>query len=295
MPADPEAYESLDLTKAEYLPRIEGLGFRKLPGQSDEELIEELQAFHGLERTKQLDRITQRYIDQEVASRVCGVPDRASSGAKCRWDGTNWQGDRWHGSPKRLVIEWGLAPGVSEQFLPSLQWAWNEWRKVLAIDPIFTTGTPAHVVYTHKRIDGPSGTLAWAQLPCGPDRQLESRMDASESWHFDPSTPPVRGKIHLGAVMCHENGHLLGLDHIPPSLGVALLNPTYRSTLLTPQTLDINEGTLRYGPAADVIPPAPAPPTDPSDPTVPPASPNELFLAIQSGESTYGLRLPKIR
>jgi hypothetical protein len=194
---------------------------------------------------------------------ICGVLRIAAvTGRPCRWDKTRWNGSQWVGEPAPLVLTYAL-DGVDEKYAPSIAYAWREWEKVCAITVSRVQDARlADIRYTAKRIDGGSGTLAWAELPCGPDRQLESRFDSADSWHFDPSTPPPRGKIHCGAVACHEAGHLLGLEHETNNATTSLLDPYYRPDVLVPQQWDIAQVQMRYGPPI-------APPTPPTTPTNP--------------------------
>ena len=184
--------------------------------------------------------------------RVCALQAQMRRGSIARWDNTNWNGTDWVGKPRAVRIRWNFAPGVPDIFAPAINWAWERWAEVCAIAPEYTPGADqVEVVYHLGDIDGPHGTLAWAELPDGPDRTLKSRMDGEERWHFDPHTKPPAGKLHLGGVMCHENGHLLGIEH-DEDTGRALMDPTYGPDVLTPQPLDIKQAVLRYGPAADV-------------------------------------------
>ena len=194
----------------------------------------------------------------------CGTPNRINATNRpCRWDKTNWNGTSWNGTPANLKLTYAL-DGVSEQFAPALAWAWREWEKVCAIEVSRVSDVRfANIRYTAKRIDGPSGTLAWAELPCGSDRQLESRIDSGDRWHYDPLTAPARGTVHIGAVMCHENGHLLGLDHETDENQTSLLDPFYDPSIRVPQQWDIAQAVLRYGPPAVNIPPV-----DPGNPDV---------------------------
>lgn len=182
--------------------------------------------------------------------RVCGVPSRIG-GSICRFDKTNWDGESWQGKPTRCRITW--APGnMPAATLNAVRWAWARWAAVCAIEPVeVANGQPALVVFEYGPIDGGSSTLAWAHLSCGADpvwpRHYQTRYDSAERWHLDPNHPPQNG-IHLGAVACHEIGHLLGLDHDSRPGSRSLLAPTYRGDILTPQQWDVAQVQRRYGP-----------------------------------------------
>jgi hypothetical protein len=198
--------------------------------------------------------------EAETRRHFCGCTERIGGGEIARWDQPAWNGSAWVGEPKRRELRWTLHSSVPAAFKASIAWAFAEWAKVCAIKGVYVDRLDqANIVITAANIDGPSNTLAWAQLPFGPDRQLESRIDTSEAWHLDPTTPPTRGRVHLGAVMCHELGHAIGLEH-DNSPARNLLDPMYGPDVLTPQAGDIKAAVTRYGPAFDTSPtPTPTP------------------------------------
>lgn len=106
--------------------------------------------------------------------------------------------------------------------------------------------------------DGPSGTLAWAELPPsdGHRGQLQMRFDLDENFVVTESATGIR----LENVACHEIGHLVGLSHT--NVGGSLMLPTYSPRISTPQADDIERARTRYGQPKQV--PVPLPPTAPS-------------------------------
>lgn len=215
---------------------------------------------------------------------ICGTPTRlAATNRPCRWDKTNWDGAKWVGTPAPLQLTWAL-DGLSEQFVESIEWAWDEWMKVCAIEVAQVTNPrDAMIRYTGKRIDGRSGTLAWAQLPCGSDRQLETRMDLADAWFLDPESAPSGGRIHAGAVACHEAGHLLGLEHEQDPQTQSLLDPMYVPHIRTPQQWDIAQVVLRYGPRLTTPNPKPDPPL-----------PQDVPLSLTIGTQTFRGRVTEV-
>ena len=80
--------------------------------------------------------------------------------------------------------------------------------------------------------DGQGGTLAWAYMPKGKNRQLRMRFDLEEIW---VQHQYERG-IWMLPVAAHEVGHLLGLEH--SKVKEALMAPYYNPFISTPQLKD---------------------------------------------------------
>jgi hypothetical protein len=100
-------------------------------------------------------------------------------------------------------------------------------KEATKADIIVSTGQgPAH------NFDGAGGTLAWAFLPTGTDKQLTMRFDLDETWI---DSTHERGVL-MSHVACHEFGHLLGLNHSKKA--GALMAPYYNPYVGTPQMAD---------------------------------------------------------
>lgn len=101
----------------------------------------------------------------------------------------------------------------------------------------------------HK-FDGRGGTLGWAYLPNGKDKQLHMRFDLAETWTHNPKD---RG-ILLPNVAGHEFGHLLGLSHSKKK--TALMAPFYNPHVAVPQRVDdVSRMTAKYGKNKAALPP----------------------------------------
>ena len=160
------------------------------------------------------------------------------------------------------------------------------WNSVCGIQlETWEKGEPGPNIYGYsRRIDGGSGTLAWSMLAYAgmpATSQLEQRYD-QERWYFNDSGQNESG-INLGAVMAHEVGHALGLNHISANFAKALLNPFYDPAIVKPQKADISVMVGYYG-----DPKQPPEPPDPDDPTFERAR-------VKIGESIYVGRLRKLK
>lgn len=139
--------------------------------------------------------------------------------------------------------------------------AWQRWVRVIGIkvDKHANVKTTPTQIVTTLRMDGSSGVLADQMLPYGTGVGLRMRIDSSE--RYVASDNPPNGMLNLIAVLCHEDGHCLGLQHINAGSTPDLMNATYRNGIYVPQPDDISYGRKLYGsPIAD-NPPAPEPPT----------------------------------
>lgn len=131
--------------------------------------------------------------------------------------------------------------------------------------------------------DGPSGTLAWYELPGSTSHssQLHGMFDADETW-----TVGGRG-IKLLNVATHELLHGCGLTH--SSVKTALMAPFYDPNVYLPQQNDdILRLQARYGKPVNTVPtPIPVPvPT----PTPTPVPGGNLNIEIQG--TITGINIP---
>lgn len=147
----------------------------------------------------------------------------------------------------------GIAKGDQDVIFQKAFEAWTQYGN-LSVSRVSGAGVTPDIVITTGRgrgsnFDGPSGTLAYAYLPDGSDRQLRVVFDLDETWI---SNPNQRG-ILLFNVACHEFGHALGLDH--SRVSAALMAPTYNQAIALPQANDdIPRFQARYGTATPPLP-----------------------------------------
>lgn len=205
------------------------------------------QAFAGLTPTGKLDQQTVAKMQEPR----CGCADVQRVGAlEARW------------RKKRLTYWVGAFVGgiPQDEQEELIRLAWGDWEAAadVTLEQVSSRAQADIIIATgsgpQQGFDGPSGTLAWAQLPSGNDGQLLMRFDLSETWL---SRPGMAG-IVLRNVACHEFGHLLGLDHSRNP--AALMAPFYSARVASPQPHDdIPRIQALYGPPSASPAPAPQP------------------------------------
>lgn len=197
--------------------------------------------------------------------RLCGFDDAlAATGQMYKWP-----------SPD---VSWCIVadlPGFArESFKAACDAAWFMWTKVCGIRPRFVDGSSANIIIGIQTL-GPGGVLADCGIPTWNSMQesLRMRVDTAEAW--TRSKNPPRDKVDLDRVVAHELAHGCGMFHIARG---NLLADIYSSSIFEPQSADILEMRLRYGPPS-ITPPPPPPP--------PPGEYEELFAVLKKGGSIF--------
>lgn len=158
--------------------------------------------------------------------------------------------DRWTKQGLTYAIERPIKCGIKpENQTRIIDSAFLAWDKVCGIHlKRISNVAQADIVISTGRgerdnFDGQGGTLAWAYMPQGNNKQLVMRFDQAETWVADPKQ---RGII-LHNVACHEFGHTLGLAHSKKPK--ALMAPYYNPFVANPQQDDDIERIQKlYGP-----------------------------------------------
>lgn len=260
----------LQRTRADVVERLKALGYLSLDKIKDikgietsQEFIDALlrfQEFNGLLPDGDIGDKTLRVMFRPSMGR-CALPDIMPARTNlCAWNNPNV------GICPRLILS-QLTP---EQVLQAFQAVCDAWNSVCGINLVVTRNAAQAAIIADSgqgardNFDGPSGTLAWSQLPCsGSDVRLQQKYDIDENWN-------VR---FLTIVAMHEVGHAIGLDHL--SAG-NLMQPTYDDRIDFPQAGDIKAVVDRYGPPTAVKPvPQPVP-----TPTPIPRSDDEIVSAL---------------
>jgi len=179
-------------------------------------------------------------------SRICGVPDHFGQGTICKWPIMDV-----------FIYAKGFLGQVDvEQATVEAIGYWNE---VCGINlQMSSNPKTSHIRVNFGVIDGPSGTLAISELPCGMIasalRQMQQTYDTSEGWVI-AENPPAN-KIDAVRVFAHEIGHAIGISHIDAG---NLLAPIYSQTIRRPCAGDIKEAVVRYGLRPSTPVPTPTP------------------------------------
>lgn len=173
---------------------------------------------------------------------------------------------KWPKSDLTYAITGFLPAFTQAEYKRIVRDVFDCWEAVCGIRADEVTSTSANIIISAGRgrrmnFDGPSGVLAWCELPMGSNpQQVRLMMDLDETWVQNG------GGIHVKNVLCHELGHGLGLEHITGAK--ALMNPIYDENVPAPLSPDISQVVQRYG--------NPRPRTQPQPPSTPttPATPN---------------------
>lgn len=203
----------------------------------------------------------------------CAVPNFLGTSGQCQW--------RKRDLTYSVTASLGGLP--DDAWLAAIKLAWSYWEAVCNIHATYTEdAVNADMLVAVGAIDGPSGVLAWSEMPCGaadPD-QLNQRYDRSEDWVVAEN--PGQGQLDIVRVACHEIGHLIGLPHFNQG-APALLAPTYSTTIRRPQPMDIAAAQDRYGPPLTVpVPPQPPVPIPPVPTPNPPGGSMDLYTILST-------------
>jgi hypothetical protein len=235
--------------------------------ESFDDSLRRAQALMGLPQTGELDEATLAKMKQPR----CGVADVLPFKALEA---------RWRKNRLNYFVE-GYVSGLSKADQEDLlRMAWKSWEDVadLRLYPVVSKSAADIVISTgqgrNQNFDGPSGTLAWAELPPGDDRPLLMRFDLGEAWVKDGQG------IRFLNVACHEFGHLLGLDHSRNPQ--ALMAPYYSPAVSRPLQDDIGRIQALYGMPASVPTPIPVP-----TPLPPGGNPVDLKKIIRDAIEKY--------
>jgi hypothetical protein len=244
------------------IPQLKWLGWLRgagLPPSSRQikQAVRCYQRWAGLKTDAIAGPVTMHHLRRP---RICGTPDMVQQqGQLCRWP--------------HKKITWAVLsqlPGVSlADFRAAAEWAMGRWAAVCDISPaevgrIFNPPvrnrakqadglkirptTAANITLSAVNLGGPGGVLADSMLPCGATARstMRQRYDTSELWHAGEGKPP-NGRVSLRAVVLHELGHALGIDHLAPNGPTGVMQPYYRDDVLDLLPPDVEQAVRRYG------------------------------------------------
>ncbi len=234
-------------------------------GWTGDDAITEYQDFHGLKADGEIGPVTERHV---LIPRICGHPDRMPY----LGDGGAHRIAKFPTNEISVLLDNEGFPGFTlRKSTEILQYCLDHWAAVadLEFDFVSTSmGNKPVIRITAGRIDGPLGTLAWSNL--APTNPVIQKYDDAERWVYvgnpQPNVSIPMGRIEIAAVVIHELGHALGIDHAPAALTNGIMRPTYDQSVRKPQPgYDIDEVQKRYGPPANQPVPDPDEPDRPDD------------------------------
>ncbi len=188
---------------------------------------------------------------------------------------------KWPGPAPRLPwhvdlagYQGNLSPG---DLVEAFRLAWSWWAAAAEITPILVQSPAEALVRKHfARIDGPSGVLAWSELADNTNQPKTQRYDSGDSWII--SETMTGAGVDIARVICHEIGHVLGLEHDGQN-SRTLMAPFISSAIRRPTPRDI-ERLLSLGYTRRVTP---LPDPDP-DPRTIPSNHIRLALPVKAGQ-----------
>ncbi len=132
-----------------------------------------------------------------------------------------------------------------DPFIAACLEAFGRWSAVCDVRfaPTNDQNAAQFVIFTHQ-FDGPSGILADCEFPSPGLRPQSIRIDPTERWQITDNPSP--GYISLLAVLCHEMGHGLGLQHFPSGPPPELMEPVL-SSIVRPQVTESAYAAKLYG------------------------------------------------
>jgi hypothetical protein len=138
--------------------------------------------------------------------------------------------------------------------------AFSRWSEVcdMIFAPANDPNAAQFIISTHP-FDGPLGILADCELPAPNLRPQALRLDPTEKWQIADN--PAPGNLDLLAVLCHEMGHGIGLQHFDPSIPPPeIMNPIYNPAIVHPQSGETAFVQKLYGLPQTHTVPTPVPP-----------------------------------
>lgn len=227
-----------------YLNYFGYVSFDLLNNLCEKELQKSVKEFQRLFNLK-IDGIIGPKTLRAMTTPRCGCPDQLDKSNENHKQFITAQAiaaekrNRWNKQGLLYFIENYLPGKVTKQEQSvAFAYAFKAWDDICGLtiketkdkkkaDIVLNTGRGLN-----NNFDGKGGTLAWAYLPTGDNRQLTMKFDLDETW---VSKATDRG-ILISNVACHEFGHILGLMHSTKSN--ALMAPYYNPFISVPQQND---------------------------------------------------------
>lgn len=210
--------------------------------------LRSMQQVYGLKQDAILGPLTNR----SMGMFRCGLRDvkavKVAGGTDCRWlknELTYYRSSAFRFSQ--------LSASTSVKIIDT---AFQIWQQYVPLNLTRTTSRgSADILFDYGRgarygFDGVGNVLAWAEMPCEDrDVALQTMYDADEPWSENLK---VRSGVLALAVVVHEIGHLLGLDHSEDASDI--MAPFYNPQIAEPQRGDIIRVQDLYGMGSQNVP-----------------------------------------
>jgi hypothetical protein len=197
-----------------------------------------------------------QYLDELLEAPRCGCPEAVMANGLALWPTSKWKNRRLNifidkSVPSVIsVTDWAK---LTRDVLDELEDASG-----LRFEVQTTDRNAADAFMVGATIDGQGGVLADQELPTGVEqhRALRMRLDVAEKWASSSKFLLARRTVR------HEGGHRDGLEHIPASMGLSVMNPTLQPIDQLDDLMK-RQYTIRYPKSAAPVPPTNNPPTTP--------------------------------
>jgi hypothetical protein len=172
--------------------------------------------------------------------------------------GTRW-GKGAMGAPGG-VVTWSVDATIETTWVNPIANAFADWAQYANIS-FAQVAAAGDIRFTEAYIDGPGKTLGHARTAALDDRLTGAlvTIDSAEDYHvvngYLVNTQVSKGSRSFDAMITHEIGHALGIDHLDSGVALARMNPylnTYVVSDLTKSDIDAIQAIYGVRPGAPV-------------------------------------------
>jgi hypothetical protein len=157
---------------------------------------------------------------------------------------------RWGNGPMGTspgVLTWSVDATIEASWIPPIADSFATWAKWTNVT-FQQVAKAGNITFTEQFIDGPGKTLGNATVYADTRGHITAaaiKIDSGEDYHLVKGelidTNVNKASRSFEAMVTHEIGHALGIDHIESSVALARMNPninTYVASDLTKSDID---------------------------------------------------------